>query len=116
MTQATLVDDFSPRAVGDVSPLEYQFADHSNNVYNLTGLDTSDFVLKLRNTSSGATKTGKGSWAFVNAGDEAAGICWYTWHADDVKDAGVFEMQVTVPLAAGPKPFEIKVIEFIAVL
>jgi hypothetical protein len=110
----TLTNQYTPRYVGNLSkPLTHQFVDMSDppQPYPLTGVNAANMILTMVQGST--VKTGGGSWTIDDA---TSGIASYHWVANDVKDAGVWQIQASVPFSDGYQDFSIMEIEFIVPL
>ncbi len=91
-------EDYSPRYVGDLAQDEcMQFADGAGEPFHLDTVDLTMMQVTFMNEATGTIRTGAGTFAFVNPDDATNGIVWYTWAADDVALAGLFQVQVAVP-------------------
>jgi hypothetical protein len=111
---ATLLDDYSPRYVGDLSkPLQHTFTDTSGNVMSLTGVNAANMTFRMRNLSTGLTRSGLGTWTIT---DVAGGKASYSWHASDVAQEGPHEIQAMVPFPDGNQHFSVKLIDFLTPL
>lgn len=104
-----MADDYSPRYVGDTSdPLQCAFTDHSGAVYPITG--ATNFVMRFKNTASGTATTGTGTFTIT---DGPGGKGTYTFGANDVAVAGIFEIQPSMTLFDGTvKHWDWRTLEF----
>jgi hypothetical protein len=108
-------EDYSPRYTGDTRPLAHTFTDHLGKVFPLTGVNATGMTLRMRNRVTHTMKTGKGTW-FIDPAQTANGVAIYTWHADDVSEAGDWEIQAGVPFPEGFQHMDVRMIEFITPL
>lgn len=103
-------EDYATRYVGDVSSdLCHTFVDGAKKVFDLTGANTALMTFRMLRKGSTA-RSGQGSWYLVDASEGQAA---YAWHANDVAEAGVFEIQAGVPINGKLKHFAIREIQFI---
>lgn len=113
-----LIDDFSPRTVGNLgNPLTVTFTDHiinplTNQVtpYDLTGLIGTAFHLLIKNMSTQIEVAGLGTWSVIDA---LNGRAQYAWNAADVANAGVFGIRATVQFTSGLVTFESRILQFL---
>lgn len=113
-----LIDDFSPRTVGDLgNPLTVTFTDHIINpltgqytVYDLTGLLGTAFHLLIKDVSTQIEVAGLGTWSVVDA---LNGRVQYAWNAADVANAGIFAIRATVQFTGGEVTFESRILQFL---
>lgn len=106
---STFTEDYSPRVVGDTSgSLLCRCVDTSGNPYDLAGLDVSDCALRIK-PENAVARDGAGSWTIVDASD---GQVAYAWDDADVTDAGIVQVQATIPINGEPRHFGIKEILF----
>lgn len=105
-----MADDYTPRYQGDTSdPLQCTFTDHSGTAYAITG--ATNLTLKLQNIASGDVTVGQGTWSIT---DGPNGKANYQWAANDVANAGQYNLSVSMTLNDGTtkhfddKPLEIK--------
>jgi hypothetical protein len=111
-----MVDDYSPRWVGDLShPLEHTFVDGQGKAHDLTGANAAGMTFVLVSVETGARRVGAGSWTIgpLNPSDPAPqGKAVYHWAAGDVNTAGLFKIQASVPFQDGTLHFSIKELLF----
>jgi hypothetical protein len=109
-------DDYSQRWVGDLShPLEHVFVDGQGKPHDLTGVNTAGMTFVLVNKKTNARKVGQGTWTLgpLDPSDPAPqGKAVYHWNANDVNEAGLFDIQAGVLFSDGMLHFKIKELLF----
>jgi hypothetical protein len=116
MPVVTLINDYSPRWVGDLSkPLTHQFTDFQGVVIlgGLTGVNQANMALYMKPHGGGPAVKCLGSWT---VDDSTNAIASFHWNAADVARPGLFDFQATVPFSDGNQSFEIMTIEFLVPL
>lgn len=114
MPVVTLINDYSPRWVGDLSkPLTHQFTDFEGGIFPLAGVNQVNMALYMKPHGGGPAVKGLGSWTID---DPTNGIASYHWNTADVSHAGLFDIQAVVPFSDGNQNFEINTIEFLVPL
>ncbi len=108
-------DDYSPRWTGDLGkPLVHQFIDKLGAAHDLTGVNQANMTFVMKNKETSTRKTGAGSWTILTPATDGQGK--YTWHANDVNEAGIWLIQAYVPFPDGGQHFQIKELEILAIL
>jgi hypothetical protein len=108
------VDDYSPRTVGDLAnPLTVTLVDGIGKVYDLTGLLSSDFSLKLIPVEGGTTINCAGTISVLSP--PSAGVVQYPWQAADVATVGLYYVRLKANVNGDGKPltFLPKILEFL---
>lgn len=111
-----MVDDYSPRWVGDLShPLEHVFVDGQGKAHDLTGVIAANMTFVMKNKDTGVRKVGQGTWTLgpLDPSDpKPQGKAVYHWAANDVNEAGLVDIQASVPFQDGTLHFSIKELLF----
>lgn len=116
-----MADDFTPRYVGDLTPLSHTFTDHSGTPFDLTGVSASGITFKLRSRSNYTVTVGAGTWTIPPA-TITTGVAVYTPSATDVATNGIFategwfDLQAGVPFPSGFQHFDMKEIQMVVPL
>jgi hypothetical protein len=109
-------DDYSPRFVGNLSkPLQHTFIDGEGKPHDLTGVNAALMTFIMKNKETNARKVGQGSWT-IDPTTAQTGLALYHWNANDVNEAGLFDIQASVPFPDGTQHFQIKELLFKAPL